>query len=153
MGRVGILPLQKLSGSERRAGVGESAQLVGILVEGELGERAREQEVAGGDRSGASCDSCDGRVPPAQQRTVDQVIVDERGGMHELDRHRGSHEALLPLPTDRRAANRLGRQHDEQGAQALAPCEDRRVGVFGEGASRAGGDALQMTLDAGHALA
>ncbi len=60
-------------------------------------------------------------MPAAQLGTVDQVVVDERGGVHELDRHRGAHELLLARPRGRRAPGGLGGEQHEQRAQALAP--------------------------------
>ncbi len=129
---VGVLALQQLAFGERRAGLRERAQLLGVVVARELGERTREQQVAGRDRHLAPGDRGDGRMAAAQQGAVDQVVVDERRGVHELDRDGRAHEPLLALGCRRRPAGRLGGEHDEQRAQALAAGEDRGVGVRGQ---------------------
>ena len=117
---VGVLALQQLALGQRRAGVRERAQLRVVAVARELGERAREQQVAGGDRELAPGGRGDRRVPAPQLGAVDQVVVHERRRVHELDRHGRAHQALLALVGVRRAARRLGGEHDQQRAQALA---------------------------------
>ena len=51
---AGVLALQQLAFGQRRAGLRERLQLLGVLVARELGEGAREQQVAGRDRDVAA---------------------------------------------------------------------------------------------------
>ncbi len=122
--RVGVLALQQLARGERRAGVRERAQLRCVLVARELGERPREQQVAGRDRQPAPGRRRHRRVSAPQLRAVDQVVVHERRRVHELDRHGRAHQALLALaggaavrPRTRRRARR---------AAAAGACRRRR---------------------------
>ena len=57
----------------------------------------------------------------AQLGAIDQIVVHERRGVHELDGYRSPHQPLLPLRRVWRPADRLGGKDDEQGPQALAP--------------------------------
>ena len=71
----------------------------------------------------------------------------------QLHRDGRAHETLLALGLLTGPARGLRRQHDEQRAQPLAAGSHRRGGVGGERHARLGGDALQMSLHAIHALA
>ena len=95
--RVRVLALQQLAGGERRARVGEGAAAARGPVAGQLGKRAREEQVACGDRRLTSRFGRHRGPPAAQLSAVDQVVVDERGRVHELDGHSGAHQALLAL--------------------------------------------------------
>ncbi len=88
----------------------------------------------------------------AQQRAVDQVVVDERRRVHELDRDGRAHEALLSVGRLRRPAGGLRGEHDEQRAQALAAGEHGGVGVGGERRAGLRGHPLEVALGALHAL-
>ena len=88
-----------------------------------------------------------------QLGAVDQIVVHERGRVHELDGDGCAQQPLLALAGMRRPARRLGGQHDKQRAQPLAAGDDR--GVRQRGQRRAGlrCHLLQMELRASHALA
>ncbi len=59
-------------------------------------------------------------MPPPQLGAVDQVVVHERRRVHELDRDGSAHEPLLALALSAAVPRRLGGEHHEQRAQALA---------------------------------
>jgi len=92
-------------------------------------------------------------MPAAQASAVDEVVVHERGRVHQLDRHGGAHEPLLPPNRARRTARGLGRHQHQQRTQALSACPDRGAGMARERLARARGHALEVKLGAGHALA
>ncbi len=94
--RVSVLALQQLARGEGGARVRERAQLSRILVVRELRKRAREQQIAGGNRSLAASSSSHSWAPPAQLRAIDHVVVHERRRMNELYRDRRADQALLP---------------------------------------------------------
>ena len=81
-----------------------------------------------------------GRDAAAQSGGVEHVVVDEGGGVDELDRGGGAHEALALLA--------VGGQEDQQRAQALAAGGDRRAGVLGQQRAVAAGHLAQAPLDA-----
>ncbi len=108
---VGVLALQQLARGERRAGVRERAQLGRVAVARELGEGAREEQVAGRDRGLASGGRDDRGASAPQLGPVDHVVVDERRGVHELDRRRRAHQGLLlARPPLAHSGGGLGRQ-------------------------------------------
>ena len=146
--RVGVLALQQLTFGERRAGLRERAQLLGVIVARELGERPREQQVAGRDREPAPGDGGHRRAAAPQLGAVDQVVVDERRRVHELDRHGRAHQALLAVRVCGGPARRLGREHDQQRPQPLAAGHDRGVGVGCERRAGLRGHALEVALGA-----
>jgi hypothetical protein len=153
VGGVCILALQQLAGCERRARVRERAQLRGVLVARQLGERAREEQIPGRDCDLASGHGRHRGAPTPQPRTVDQVVVDERRRVDELHSDGRSHEPCLALEGVRGSAGRLGRENHEQRAQPLAARHDRGVRM---GCQRRAGlrcDLLEVQLGAGHALA
>ena len=95
-----VLALEQLAlapAPERR--VGEHADLVRRARCRQLGERAREQQVAGRRRDRAARGGDDGRPAAPQRRGVEHVVVDERGRVDQLDRDRGA---------QRRRRGRLG---------------------------------------------
>ena len=89
----------------------------------QLGERAREQQVAGRRRQPPAAGRHDGRATAAQRGAVEHVVVDERRAVDELDRDRGADEAV-----GLRRRHPGGEAH-EQRSQALAAGRDRLAGV------------------------
>ena len=63
-----------------------------VAVAGELGEGAREQQVAGRDRRSAPGRGGHRGLPAAQRGAVDHIVVHQRRGVHQLDRHGRAHE-------------------------------------------------------------
>ena len=151
---VGVLALQQLALGERRAGVRERPQLGGVVVAGELGEGPREQQVAGGDRGLAARPR---RRPWGGPRrscgAVDQVVVDERRRVHELDGDRGAHQALLALRRGAGPPAASAASTTSSGRRRLPPAVDGRVGDAPPAASRLRGHALEVALGARHPLA
>src|SRR6202042_2117030 len=94
---IGVLALQQLARGKRRARVGEGTQLLGVAIASQLGKRAREKQIACGDRRLAARDRRDRRPAAAQLGTVDQIVVYECGRMYELHRDGGSDKTLLAL--------------------------------------------------------
>ena len=122
---------QQLAVGERRARVARArgSRRRGRCV-GELGERAREQQVAGRGRGvAARAVATTVGTPAAQRRGVEHVVVDERRAVDELDRGGRADQPLAVL------ARRPPRKH-EQRAQALAAGGDRRARVLGRAARR-----------------
>ena len=113
---VRLRALERLAAREPQGRVGERRDRLGVAGRGELGERARKEVVAG--RAGRICavDRPGGRLAAPEVRAVDQVVVDERRHVHELDRDAGGERRLVA-----RAASR-GRR-----AAAAAACRRRRA--------------------------
>ncbi len=122
--RVGVLALQQLAFGERRARLRERAQLRRVLVARELGERPREQQVAGRDGDLAPGYRRDRRMAAAQLRAVDQVVVHERRRVHELDRDSRAHEPLLAVGASPAAPRRTPRRAPR--AAGAGACRRRR---------------------------
>src|SRR6185437_3300317 len=57
--------------------------------------KAREEQVAGCDRSRAASPCGNRRAPTAELGAIDQVVVDERRRVNQLHRDGGPYEALL----------------------------------------------------------
>ena len=110
--------LQRLAAREPQRGVGEHADRLGVAGRRELRERAREEVVAGRARGVGAVDRPGRRLAAAEVRAVDQVVVDERRHVHELDGDAGG---------ERRVAPRRRREEDEQRAQPLAAGGERLV--------------------------
>jgi hypothetical protein len=106
----------------------------------ELGERAREEQVARRGGRAAPGARHDRRHAAAQSGGVEDVVVDERRAVDELDGGRRAHEPL--------AVAVAGGEEDEQRAQALAARGDRRAGVLAKGRTVVGGELAQAPLDA-----
>ena len=138
--RVGAL--HQLALGERRGGGGQHPDLVGAAVGGELGERAREQQVAGGGRHRAAGDGDDGRAAAAQVRAVEDVVVDERGRVDELDGDRGAQQAG-PTPS----AGGPAATNTSSGRRRLPPAEIVAPGVLAEHRPVRGGDLGQARLE------
>ena len=139
----GVRALDQLPARERARGVRENLDLVDATVEGELGEGAREEQVAGRDGHLAPGLGEDGRAPPAQGRGVEHVVVHERGRVHQLH---GSGGPQGPL-----AVGPRGQEHAQR-PQALAAGGDRRAGVLGQHLAVARGQHRQAGLEAAHQL-
>ena len=72
---------------------------------------------------------------------VDDVVVDQRGGVHHLD-HRAQADGA------RAGVAKLMRgQQQQRGANALAAALAQVLGDFGDGADAGGGVAAQLLLD------
>ena len=110
--RVRVVELRRWSASPRASDrqvserIRDALEVAGL---GELREGAREEVVARGARGVGAVRVPDGGSPAAELRTVDQVVVHERRGVHELDRHAAAHRALAVV----------GGQVDEQRPKPL----------------------------------
>ena len=142
----GVLALQQLALGQRRRRAGEHPHRLRPPVAGELGERAREQQVAGGGGDRAPRGRHHGRPAAAQVGAVEHVVVHERRRVDELDRH---HRPQHPLRMRRRRARR--EQH-EQRAQPLAAGRDRRPRVLGQQRPVRACELLQALLELVHQL-
>ena len=121
-----VLALQQLALDERGGGVREHPHRLDRAAARELGERAREQQVAGRGGDRAPGGGHDRRPAAPQHRGVEHVVVDQRGRVHQLDRNRRAQRRV--------AARRIrprGHEH-QQRAQPLAARGDRRAGVLAE---------------------
>ena len=85
----------------------------------------------------------DGRAAAPQRRGVEDVVVDERRHVDELDRGRGADRAV--------AGVRPGAEQDEHRPQALAAGRERRRGLAREAVSPSRDDLAEARLDRGHA--
>ena len=148
--RVRVLALQQLAAASAELACDSARSCAGSLVARELGERAREQQVAGRHGDVAPGRGGDRRVAAAQLRAVDQIVVDERRRVDQLDRHGRAHEALLAVGAGGRPPGRLGGEHDQQRAQALAAGRDVAFACQASGAPAPRGDALEVALRARH---
>ena len=151
---VGVLALQQLARGERRAGVRERAQLGGVVVARELGERAREQQVAGRDRQPRARRprppwGARGAAGAPSIRSSWTSVAECTSSTATAARTRRSSPSALSGGPPRR----LGREHDEQRAQPLAAGDDRGVRVRGERRAGLRGHPLQVELGARHPLA
>jgi hypothetical protein len=88
----GIGPLHQLAAREGGRGCGERRHRGLAAGGGQLGERAREQQVAGSRRGGAASIGEDGRPSAAQLGGVQHVIVHERGHVQQLHRRPRGHQ-------------------------------------------------------------
>ena len=140
-----VLALQQLAPRQAGRRVGEHADLVRAAVDRQLGERAREQQVAGGRRDRAAGGGHDRRSPAAQRRGVEHVVVDERGGVDQLHRDRGAQHAVVV-----RLGLLTGREEDEERAEPLPARADRRARVLGQELAVGGRERLQALLQARH---
>ncbi len=88
-------------------------------------------------------------MPAPQLCTVDHVVVNQRCRVHQLDRDRGSHQALI---LGARVTRSGRREHDQQGPQALASGEHRGGGVHRQRGARLASHPLEVLLGAHHPL-
>ncbi len=139
-----VLALRQLSEGELATGSGEDPDRLGGTAAGELGERAREQQIAGGDREPAPAGRDHGRTAAAERGAVEHIVVDERRPVHELDRDRRANEAVGL------GGRRAGGQAYEQRAQPLAAGGDRVARVACEHGPVTGGELRHPPLDAVH---
>ncbi len=116
VGPARLPPLHRLAADERETRVGEHAHEPRVAGLRELREGAGEQVVAGSAGGGRPVRRPDGTVPAAQLGPVDQVVVDERRQVHELDGGARRHR--------RRRPGRRG-EEDEQRPQPLAARGER----------------------------
>ena len=86
--------LERLAAGEREAGVREDPHALEVARLGELGERVREEVVARGRAAPAPCECQTASRPASELGAVDQVVVHERGRVHELDRDAAAKRAL-----------------------------------------------------------
>src|SRR6266545_1271146 len=123
-GRVGIvaLPLlHRLAADEAERRVGQDLDGGDVTRCGELGERTCEEVVAGGAGDSDTVRGPDRRASAPQLGAVDQVVVDERREVKQLDRDAGR---------ERRLARR--REEDEQRAQPFASRGERLLADRGD---------------------
>ncbi len=123
----GVLALGKLAASQRRRGFRQQRDRTAVAVFGEEGKGAREEQVTGGDCAIATRDGCDRRLPAAQRRGVEDVVVDEGRHVDQLDRGRRPHRLL--------STARAGAEQDQQRPQSLA-AGGQRGGKVGARAAR-----------------
>ena len=115
--RVVALPaLQRLAAREAETGVGEHGDGTAVALGGELREGGGEEIVAGRARRLVAVRGPHRRVSPADGRAVDQVVVDQRRQVHELDCDSRSHA----VPAVHRRA-----QEREQRPQPLSAGRER----------------------------
>ena len=133
---VGLGTLERLAPCKREAC--RRKRRNGAFVSGrrELGERAGEQVVARSPGGARPEPGPRRRAPAAVARTVDQVVVHERGHVHELDGDAGD---------VRRLAVGGGREEDQQGPQALAAGRER-LGPDHRGKPRMAADRVEQPL-------
>ena len=118
VGRAVWRPLQRLAAREAERRVGEDLDGGGVSRRGQLREGAREQVVARRARGRRAVDRPGGRLAAAEVGAVDQVVVDERRHVHELDRDAGR---------ERRLRARRSGEEDERGPEPLAARGERLV--------------------------
>ena len=119
VGPEGLPALERLAAGERERGLGEHRDARRVPGRGELGERPREEVVAGRLRGAVAVLGPRGRAAAAQVGAVEQVVVDERRHVDELDRGAGGDGALAGALLRRRA------EEDEHRPQALAAGRER----------------------------
>ena len=118
-GRVRVVRLRalhRLAAREAERRVGEHRHRSRVAGRRQLGEGAREQVVARRARGGRPVARPGRGAAAPELGAVDQVVVDERRHVHELDRDAGLR------PAARRPAARSGRR-----AAAAAACRRRRA--------------------------
>ena len=141
-----VLALQQLSLGERGRRAGEHADRLRASVAGQLGERAREEQIAGGGGDRPPGGGHDGRPAATQVGTVEHVVVHERRRVDELDRHHRSQHALGPL------GRRARREQHQQRPQPLAAGRDRGPRVLGQERPVRARQLLQALLELVHQL-
>ena len=140
--RVG--PLHQLTGGELRAGPREHPHRRHRARFDQLGEGAGEQQVPGRGGESAARGSDHSRAAAAQRRSVQDIVVDQRGAVHQLHRHRGAQQAL-----GLRRWHAGGEEY-QQRAQALAAGRDRLAGVTAEQRAVPGGELGHAQLEPVH---
>src|SRR5205807_7577203 len=80
-----LRPLQRLAAREAERRVGEDLDRLSVAGRAQLREGAGEKIVAGRARGGRAVDRPGGGLAPAEMGAVDQVVVDKRRHVHELD--------------------------------------------------------------------
>ena len=119
---VGLRALQRLAAGEGERRAGEALHGRAVAGRSELGEGPREQVVAGRAR-GLGAVARPGRLAAAPVVSlVDQVVVDERRHVHELDRRAGRERRLAWT----------GGEEDEQRPQPLAAGRERFAADLGD---------------------
>ena len=107
--------LEGLAARERETGVGEDANTPRGRRSRRARRTAREEVVAGRPGRPVAVRVPGSRAPPAERRAVDQVVVDERRRVHELDRDAAAGRSLAVVADE----------EDEQRPHALAARVER----------------------------
>ncbi len=146
VGIADIEQLQHLALGDGVGGVGQDAHDAHVVQLDHQLERARVQEVADQHAGGVAPQRVGGLAAAAQVRLVHHVVVQQGGGMDELD-HRRQLDVLIAA-----VAGRARRQHMQHRTQALAAAGDDVVRdlvdqhhVRGEAGPDQGVDALHVT--------
>src|SRR5438067_3037058 len=113
-----LRPLQRLAACEAERRVGEDLDGGCVARRAQLGEGAREEVVAGRAGCGWAVHRPRGRLATAEVGAVDQVVVDERRHVHELDGD--------PRRERRRPSRRRG-EEDERRTQPFTAGPERLV--------------------------
>src|SRR5215211_2733073 len=139
---TGIAAAEQTRGAEeRQRRVGQQLHVFGVARRRELREGSREQVIARRASADGAMGAPGGRVSAAQSGAVDQVVVDEAGHVHQLDRDAGGEWRLT-----RRS------EEDEERAQPLAAGGESRSARLGgrPGMARNGG--LQALFERGEVV-
>ena len=144
---------------DHRGGAREDAQHPEAAILDHQFEAAREQEVADQHRGGIAPDDVGGALAAPQPGAVDDVVVEQGGGVDELDRGREPMVARARIIEQARARQGQHRAHPlaaagdemagklgDQGDLALHPLEDDGVDMV-----EVGRDQLDHRLERGRA--
>ena len=140
---VELAPLHRLAAGEAEARVGEHRDGADVAVGGELGEGAGEEVVAGRAGGAGAVRGPGGRLARDVPGAVDQVVVDERRHVHELDGDAGR---------DRAARVRGRAEEREQRPQPLAARRERVRADLGDAAAVRADRGREPLLDLRHVL-
>src|SRR4029450_7326963 len=102
----------------------------------------RATTVGGPRRTGAPSRAAWGGATASARRAVEDVVVDERRHVDELDGGGRADRAL--------ASAIAGRHQDQDGAQPLSSSGERRLGLLSQGRAVAPGELGQPVLDPRH---
>ncbi len=116
------------------------------LLEGG-GEGLHVEPVAGEDALGVAPGGVGGGAAAAGVGLVDDVVVDEGGGVEHLDDGAETDAGVAG------AAEGFGREEEQQGADALAAAGDEVLGDVGDDGDVGGGLAGELPLDGGEVVA
>ncbi len=105
-----------------RAGAGQDLQHLEAAILHHQLERPAEQEVADQHAGRVAPDEVGGALATPQVRPIDHIIVQQRGGVDELDRRRQAVVARAAIAEQARARERQHRAH------ALAAAGDQMAG-------------------------
>src|ERR671911_1055799 len=120
-----IAQLERLPLAEVAERVGEQGRGLPAHAGGQLG-RACQDVVAGQHGVVYALDRVDGRLPASGEGTVEDVVVDERADLYQLDRGRGRDDPIVEHVTHRGGDDR------EKGAQPLPAGRGHAGGGGGE---------------------